>query len=86
MTPKGLTYRRELAVLAGRQMIARGERPLYRATWRWDGTAVDVEVRELPGVHIYVSGQADVAPGARVLIARQLDVPADSFDVAVEPE
>lgn len=84
MQPKGVTDRRELAVQAGRQMIARGERPLYRANWRWDGTAMDVEVWELPGIHLYVPSRAEVASGARALIARHLGVLADTFDVTVE--
>jgi hypothetical protein len=82
---EGVTDRRGLAIQAGRQMIARGERPLYRAKWRWEGPAVDVEVWELPGIHLFVPSRAEVAAGARALIARELDVPADSFDVAVEP-
>lgn len=81
---KGVTKNRELAIQAGRRMIARGERPLYHATWRWDGAAVDVEVWEVPGIHLFVPSRAEVAPGARTLIAKELDVPAHSFDVAVE--
>jgi hypothetical protein len=80
----GVTDHRGLAIQAGRKMIGRGERPVYRAKWRWDGTAVDVEVWELPGIHLFVPSRAEVAPGARALIAKELDVPADAFDVAVE--
>jgi len=67
-----------------RARIARGERPAYHATWSTsvDGSA-DVTVVELPLIHLFVPDAAGVAAGARLIIARALDVDPDAFDVAV---
>lgn len=65
-----------------RRLISSGERPLYHATTTFDGSALDVHVRELPIIHLFVPDAAGVLDGARGLIARTLGVAPDSFDVA----
>jgi hypothetical protein len=45
---------------------------------------VDVRIRELPIIHLFVPDYAGVSDGARILIARTLAVDPASFDVAVE--
>ena len=64
-----------------RRLISAGARPLYHATTTYDGSAVDVRVRELPIVHIFVPDSAGILAGARGLIARTLGVAPASFDV-----
>jgi hypothetical protein len=73
------------AVHADRRRIAAGERPTYHATWvtYLDG-AVDVTIRELPIVHLFVPGPSGVPDGARGLIARTLAVDPASFEVVIE--
>ena len=71
-------------IAGDRQMISAGERPLYHATTSYDGAAVDVRVRELPIIHLFVPDTAGVLDGARGLIARTLGVPPTSFDVTTE--
>ena len=72
-------------IQADRRRIARGERPVYRVTWMTspDG-AVDVTVRELPIIHLFVPDPSGVPDGARGLIARTLAVDAASFDLIAE--
>ncbi len=41
-------------------------------------------IRELPIVHLFVPDYDRVADGARILVARTLDVDPNTFDVAVE--
>jgi hypothetical protein len=67
---------------ADRHRIERGERPTYHAIWVTanDGS-VDVTIRELPLIHLYVPDDAGVLDGARLIIARALDVDPKSFDV-----
>jgi hypothetical protein len=45
---------------------------------------VDVMITELPIIHLFVPDYARVSDGARILIARTLDVDPNAFDVAVE--
>jgi hypothetical protein len=71
-------------VARDRRLISAGGRPLYHATATWDGSAVDVRVRELPIIHLFVPSAEDVRDGARGLIARTLDVSPASFDVTTE--
>lgn len=75
-------------VARDRRRIAEGQRPTYRATWSIsiDGAAVDVRVIELPVIHLFVPDPAAVADGARLVIARTLEVPPDAFDVVVGSE
>jgi len=65
-------------------MISACERPLYHATTSYDGCAVDVRVRELPTIHLFVPDSAGVLDGARGLIARTLGVSPTSFDVTTD--
>ena len=77
----------QAAIRAGQRRIGVGNRPLYHATWRTtpDGPpTVDVMVKELPIIHLFVPDYAGISDGARVLIARTLAVDPSSFDVAVE--
>lgn len=71
-------------IAGDRRLISAGERPLYHATTTYDGSAVDVRVRELPIIHLFVPDAADVLDGARGLIARTLGVPPASFDVTTD--
>ncbi len=71
-------------VAAGRRRIARGERPVYHATWTTSGDAVDVRIRELPIIHLFVPDESGVLDGARGLIARTLGVEPSTF--GVEPD
>ena len=76
-----------VVIRAEKHRIEVGRRPMYHATWRTtpDGPpTVDVMVRELPLIHLFVPDYAEISDGARVLIARTLAVDPRSFDVAVE--
>ena len=71
-------------IRADQQRIARGERPLYHATWKTGPEALDVTIRELPLIHLFVPDRLGVTDGARGLIARTLAVDAASFDLVTE--
>ena len=72
-------------VAADRQRIAKGERPLYHATWMPSGDgSTDITIVELPIIHLLVASADHALDGARVLIARTLGAGVESFDVAVE--
>lgn len=71
----------ERALAEGRRLISRGDRPVYHVVTTYDGAAVDVRIRELPTIHIFVPGEAGVVEGARGLIGRTLGVDPSSFDV-----
>ena len=73
-------------VLQDRCVISAGGRPLYHATTTFDGAALDVRVRELPIIHLFVPDAAGVLEGARGLIARTLGVAPDSFDVTADAD
>lgn len=77
--------RLRVAIQAGQRLISRGERPGYHARWRLGavGTEIEIEVLELPGVSAFVESRDDVAGAARKVIARELDMPEDAFDVEV---
>jgi len=60
-----------------------GERPMFRVRWHWDGTAVEIAMDDLPGVHAFAPTRADVERAAHHRIAAELHVPADAFDVSV---
>lgn len=76
--------RLETEIAEGRRLISHGQRPVYHVTTRYDGTAVDVRIRELPVIHVFVADESTVLDGARALIARTLGVDASTFEV--EPE
>ena len=68
----------------GRRRIASGERPTYHVITTYDGFAVDVRVRELPVIHIFVADQTGVLDAARGIIAGALEVDRFAFDVQPE--
>jgi hypothetical protein len=70
-------------VARDRRLIAAGNRPVYHVTTTYDGSAIDVRVRELPIIHLFIAETEDALEGARGLIARTLAVSPASFDVAV---
>lgn len=61
------------------------ERPRYRVTAERDGRFWFLRVAELPGVFTQVRRLEQAPEMIRDAIALMLDVPADSFDVDVEP-
>jgi hypothetical protein len=71
-------------VLEGRRLIALGERPVYHVTTTFDGAAVDVRVRELPTIHLFVPDARGVLDGARGLIAKTLEVDPSTFRVELD--
>jgi hypothetical protein len=71
-------------IRADQRRIASGKRPVYHVTWRTGADAVDVTVRELPLIHLFVPDDASVPDGARGLIAKTLAVDAASFDMVTE--
>jgi hypothetical protein len=87
MTETSSDARLRAAIKVEQRRIAAGNRPLYHATWtttRDGAPIVDVMIRELPIIHLFVPDYARVSDGARILIARTLDVDPNAFDVAVE--
>ena len=72
-------------IRADQRRISRGERPVYHVSWTLspDGT-VDLTIRELPIVHLFVPDHTGVADGARGLIARTLAVDETSFELVPE--
>jgi len=68
----------------GRRRIAMGERPTYQAITAYDGFAIDVRVRELPIIHIFVADETGVLDAARGIIAEALQVDRFAFDVQPE--
>jgi hypothetical protein len=89
MTETSSDTRLRAAIHAEQRRIAAGNQPLYHATWTTtpDGPPiVDVMIRELPIIHLFVPDYAGVSDGARILIARTLAVDPTAFDVAVEDQ
>ena len=72
------------AIEAERRRLAGGQRPLYHISWAAAaGGAVDVTVRELPIIHLFVPDADSVLDGGRLLIARTLAVDPAAFDVVI---
>jgi hypothetical protein len=69
-------------IRADQRRISRGERPVYHVSWTLspDGT-LDVTIRELPIVHLFVPDHTGVPDGARGLIAQKLAVDETSFEL-----
>jgi hypothetical protein len=86
MTETSSDAKLRAAIHADRRRVTAGNRPLYHATWTTtpDGATVDVMIRELPIIHMFVPDYAGVSDGARILIARTLAVDPTSFDVVIE--
>ena len=72
---------------ADRARIAVGDRPTYTVRWTSsiDGS-VDIRIRELPLIHLFVPDAAGVGDGARLLVAQTLGVDPAAFDLHVEGE
>jgi len=73
-----------MRIRADQRRIAGGERPAYHVTWTTGADAVDVTIRELPLIHLFVPDPLGIPDGARGLIARTLGVDAASFDLVTE--
>jgi hypothetical protein len=73
--------RAEMARTAGRRMVARGERPLYRIEVIQATPDVRVRVVELPWLVGVAASTRDVSAAGRALIAGWLDVSPEAFDV-----
>jgi hypothetical protein len=74
---------RERVVADLRAAIAGGERPSFQVKWQWDGTCAEIEILDIPGLWTVSPGAPSVALTARKRIARELDVPETSFDLAI---
>lgn len=69
----------ERGIERARAAIAHGEQPVFHVVTSWDGSAIDVRIRELPLIHLFVPDQGRVIDGARELIARSLRVDPSAF-------
>jgi hypothetical protein len=74
----------EYRVADGRRRINDGERPVYHVVTTFDGAAVDVRIRELPIIHVFVPDASGVVIGARGLIAKTLGVEPSAFEVRAD--
>jgi hypothetical protein len=83
MSSSSSAARLRATIMRDRERIARDERPTYHATWSPAVDAVDVRIVELPLIHLFVPDRRGVEDGARVLIARTLEVDPSTFDVEV---
>jgi len=81
MSSETAATRMRETIMRDRDRIARGERPAYTVTKTPATEALDVRITELPLVHIFVPDEAGVLDGARVLIARTLEVEPSAFDL-----
>lgn len=57
---------------------------MYHVIWTTGADAVDVTIRELPLIHLFVPDPLGVLDGARGLIAKTLAVGAESFDLVTD--
>jgi hypothetical protein len=71
-------------VAEARRRLALGHRLVFHVVTEHDGAAVDVRVRELSAVHLYVPDDRGVLDGARGLVAKTLGVDPASIDVVVD--
>jgi hypothetical protein len=65
------------ALQAGRRMIARGDRPVYRVRSKDGGWSVDA----LPWLSVTAASRRDALDAGRAAIAEWLEVPPDAFDL-----
>lgn len=68
------------ALQAGRRMIARGERPLYRLAIATDGR---LAVENAPWLPLVATHRRDALAEARAAIADWLDVAPDAFELEI---
>lgn len=80
MARRGLSeaQKRDAALQAGRRMVARGERPMYRLQAAQGGRWT---VDALPWVSVVATGRRAALDAARAAIAEWLDVPPEAFHV-----
>ena len=74
----------EIRVGEGRRRINDGERPVYHVITTFAEAAVDVRIRELPIIHVFVPDSSGVITGARGLIAKTLGVAPSAFEVRAD--
>jgi hypothetical protein len=74
----------EAARAAGRRMVARGERPMYRLELAHGGPNVEFRVVELPWLAGTATARRDVVATARGLVAAWLGCHPDAFDLATD--
>ena len=85
MTVESSHRQLQTRIRADQRRIAMGERPAYHVRWATvpDGV-LDVTIRELPIIHLFVPDHLGVPDGARGLIARTLGVDEAAFDLVTE--
>lgn len=71
-------------IVEARRRLSLGERLVFHVVIEHEGAAIDVRVRELSAVHLYVADLGGVLDGARGLIAKTLGVDPSSFTVVAE--
>ena len=82
MAQAATTLRRaEAARTAGRRMIARGERPMYRVEVVRTSPDVAFLIVELPWLRGSVASMRDLTDAARTLVGGWLEARPDAFDV-----
>ena len=81
---RGAAQELEHRVGEGRRRINAGERPVYHVITTFAGAAVDVRIRELPIIHVFVPDASGVITGARGLIAKTLGVAPSAFEVRAD--
>lgn len=77
---KGLTESRDRARRASLQMVARGERPIYRPQVEPDGDLFVISIPELD-IATRARHRGEVSSMARDCIATWLGVDGESFDI-----
>jgi hypothetical protein len=80
---RGLIERREHALRASREMIARGERPFYKPRLEPDGDFILIRIPQLEIV-TQARHRAEIVAMARDCIAIWLDVRPDAFDLEID--
>lgn len=73
--------RAEAAWKASNQMVARGERPMYRVRAAGDGPEIRIQVVELPWLEATATRRSEVLRVGRAIVAEWLEVGEADFDV-----